>query len=476
MIFPGEEIQWEKEKQTTVHASDSKINEKYMAGEVRIVTEQARYPLDTITGMVSSGKYNLMPTFQRRHRWDDEKKSRLIESFIMNVPIPPIFLYEVKFSEYEVMDGLQRLSTICDFYEDKFCLTGLKLWPELNGKRYSELPEMVRQGIDRRYLSSIILLQESAKTAQKAQDMKQLVFERINSGGVKLEPQETRNALYNGPMNELCANLARNKYLCALFRIPNEESYSLLDDEQELPDVAERVEKELENDSVTPEELVRNLHSCFDVASDSYCLNITAFRQHASNFREDSMREFLHNAGICNVDKMISTNKKLKAFLGITSGESVPLSKYFEYLKDLVQRRNIVAHGEMEDNILSSAWLKQYIEYISLLMDSIYDAVLDTYYALMIKNGSAKYLGQPIKTFGDSIVGINSKNTAIKVGHILIARNAEGVLYWGKIESMQINNIPTEEVTAEQAVAIGIKTTFKVKQQYNYYIYWDKYV
>ena len=74
MIFPGEKIQWEKEKQTTVHASDSKINEKYMAGEVRIVTEQARYPLDTITGMVSSGKYNLMPTFQRRHRWDDEKK------------------------------------------------------------------------------------------------------------------------------------------------------------------------------------------------------------------------------------------------------------------------------------------------------------------------------------------------------------------------------------------------------------------
>ena len=250
MIFPGEKIQWEKEKQTTVHASDSKINEKFMAGEVRIVTEQARYPLDTITGMVSSGKYNLMPTFQRRHRWDDEKKSRLIESFIMNVPIPPIFLYEVKFSEYEVMDGLQRLSTICDFYEDKFCLTGLKLWPELNGKRYSELPEMVRQGIDRRYLSSIILLQESAKTAQKAQDMKQLVFERINSGGVKLEPQETRNALYNGPMNELCANLARNKYLCALFRIPNEESYSLLDDEQELPDVAERVEKELENNSL----------------------------------------------------------------------------------------------------------------------------------------------------------------------------------------------------------------------------------
>ena len=71
MIFPGEKIQWEKEKQTTVHASDSKINEKYMAGEVRIVTEQARYPLDTITGVVSSGKDNRMPAFHQLHRWDN---------------------------------------------------------------------------------------------------------------------------------------------------------------------------------------------------------------------------------------------------------------------------------------------------------------------------------------------------------------------------------------------------------------------
>lgn len=234
MLLPGEKIQWTKEDVPIITASDTKINDKYLTGEVRIVTEQARYPLDTITGMVSSGKYNLMPTFQRRHRWDNEKKSRLIESFIMNVPIPPIFLYEVEFSQYEVMDGLQRLSTICDFYADRFTLTGLKLWPELNGKKYSELPEMVRQGIDRRYLSSIILLQESAKTPEKAQEMKQLVFERINSGGVKLEAQETRNALYNGSMNQLCTKLSRDKYLCALFGIPNIETLDLFEEEQDF--------------------------------------------------------------------------------------------------------------------------------------------------------------------------------------------------------------------------------------------------
>ena len=229
MIFQGEKVEFEDVKTISTNISDSEINSKYIAGEVRIVTEQARYPLDTINSMIDSNKYELMPEFQRRHRWSVEKKSKLIESFIMNVPIPPVFLYENEFSHYEVMDGLQRITTIFDFYSDKFQLTGLTIWPELNGKRYSELPEKIKQGIDRRYLSSIILLQESAKDEKKAQEMKQLVFERINSGGIPLGPQETRNALYNGPMNQLCIELSTNKYLCILFKIPHPEL--VLDDQ-----------------------------------------------------------------------------------------------------------------------------------------------------------------------------------------------------------------------------------------------------
>ena len=183
---------------------DEQINEKCVQGEVRIVTEQARYPLTSIVGMVESGDYALNPEFQRRHRWDNVQKSRLIESFIMNVPIPPIFLYEDKYSHYEVMDGLQRLTAIKEFYKDEFELEGLEEWPELNGKNYTALPQQIKRGIDRRYLSSIILLQETAKNEIEAMQLKQLVFERINSGGVKLEPQESRNAVFNGPFNELC--------------------------------------------------------------------------------------------------------------------------------------------------------------------------------------------------------------------------------------------------------------------------------
>lgn len=240
-LFNGESIDLNTLRtRTDIRNSNKDIDQKYLKGDVRIVTEQARYPLNTIVSMFESGNYELRPSFQRRHRWDDERKSKLIESFIMNVPIPPIFLYEVKYSYYEVMDGLQRITTIFEFYKDKFCLVGLEEWPEINGFKYSQLPEQVKRGIDRRYLSSIILLQETAKNNEEATKMKQLVFERLNSGGVKLEPQETRNALYDGPLNQLCIKLARNKHLCKMWNIPNEEDELFLfenpDFEEELMD------------------------------------------------------------------------------------------------------------------------------------------------------------------------------------------------------------------------------------------------
>lgn len=220
-LIEGEKITFthlEPVSESTV--SDEEINQKYIKGEVRIITEQARYPLPSIVVMLSGTDYKLNPEFQRRHRWSKSQKSKLIESFIMNVPIPPIFLYEDSYSHYEVMDGLQRLTAIKEFYKDEFELEGLEEWPELNGKNYTALPQQIKRGIDRRYLSSIILLQETAKNEIEAMQLKQLVFERINSGGVKLEPQESRNAVFNGPFNELCIKLARNEFLCKTWGIP----------------------------------------------------------------------------------------------------------------------------------------------------------------------------------------------------------------------------------------------------------------
>ena len=211
-------------------ATDEELNSRYAKGEIRIVTEQARYPLAGILEMLkaeSEGEggqkerhYKLDPEYQRRHRWSVERKSRLIESFLMNVPVPPVFLYERDLARFEVMDGRQRLSALSDFYADEFALTGLQYWSDLDGRKYSQLPSKVRAGIDRRYISSIILLKETAANEEQAAMLKKMVFERLNSGGVKLGSQETRNAVYNGPLNKLCLDLSANEKFRRMWGIP----------------------------------------------------------------------------------------------------------------------------------------------------------------------------------------------------------------------------------------------------------------
>lgn len=181
---------------TKSKSSDEELNSRYAKGEVRIVTEQARYPLAGILGMLRDViededgekelRYKLDPEYQRRHRWSNERKSRLIESFLMNVPVPPVFLYERDLARFEVMDGRQRLTALSDFYADKFELIGLQYWSDLDGRKYSQLPSKIRDGIDRRYISSIILLKETAASEEQAAMLKKMVFERLNSGELSL--------------------------------------------------------------------------------------------------------------------------------------------------------------------------------------------------------------------------------------------------------------------------------------------------
>lgn len=226
----GETFNLDRENEELIVKTDDETNAKYKRGEIRIVTEQARYPIKSIKSMIESGDYKLNPEYQRRKRWNNIRKSRLMESFIMNVPLPPIFLYEYEYSKYEVMDGLQRLSSIYDFYSGSFALEGLEYWKELNGKTYNQLPFEIQRGIDRRYISSIVLLEETAKTAEEAEKLKQIVFERLNSGGEKLTGQETRNALYNGKFNKLCIKLSNNEKFKNMWDIPNEEEKLLEND------------------------------------------------------------------------------------------------------------------------------------------------------------------------------------------------------------------------------------------------------
>lgn len=221
--------------------SKEEIDDKYRLGEKRLVTEQGRYPLDSLDTILNKS-IQLDPEYQRSFVWNDNQKSKLIESFIMNVPIPPVFLYEIEFAKYEVMDGRQRLTTIRDFYADRFQLNGLEIWPELNGMKYSQLPENVKLGIDRRYISTIVILNETAKTEEEAFELKQHVFERLNTGGTKLSDQEIRNAIMRGPMNDFCKKIAvESNIFHEIWDIKVLENY-FLDESEEIEDKYIRME------------------------------------------------------------------------------------------------------------------------------------------------------------------------------------------------------------------------------------------
>ena len=173
------------------------IKKKLSSGEYNLVIDQARYPLAALPVIFKS--YNLNPDYQRNKVWDSQRKSRLIESLIMNIPIPPIFLYEISPSKYEVMDGLQRISTIIDFLNNK-----------LNGCSYNELIPEVQDAIGSRYLSGSVILSDSKNTKEKQDELKRLIFERLNTGGITLTKQEIRNAVNTSKMNTMINDFADN--------------------------------------------------------------------------------------------------------------------------------------------------------------------------------------------------------------------------------------------------------------------------
>lgn len=213
----------------------------------------------------------------------------------MNVPVPPVFLYEYELARFEVMDGRQRLTALMDFYGNSLVLTGLQHWPELNGRTYSSLPSSIRDGIDRRYLSSIILLNETAATEEQAAFLKKLVFERLNSGGVRLSGQETRNAVYNGRLNDLCLELSKTTELRAMLGTPLEVEASVPLDDEEAED-GESVASERDPEGVEVTNMGRKM---FESMEDvEIVLRFFAYR-HLSKFSQglnritDFLDEFL---------------------------------------------------------------------------------------------------------------------------------------------------------------------------------------
>jgi hypothetical protein len=199
----------------------SDILKLFSKAQSGLVTQQSDFSLAAINDMISNESIDISPNYQRRDRWKPEKQSALIESFMLNVPVPPIYLSEDDYGKYSVIDGKQRLTTINDFITGKLKLKSLSKFPELNEFTFQDLPAQLKNALTvRPFIRVIILLQQSDP------QLKYEVFLRLNTGGEKLKAQEIRNVAYAGPLNDLLIELSSSIFLKQQMKITSEKSTS----------------------------------------------------------------------------------------------------------------------------------------------------------------------------------------------------------------------------------------------------------
>lgn len=190
------------------------ISKKPKDARKQLLTQKMDIYIPSLIDMIKNQIINLSPRFQRRDRWNPKQQSRLIESIIMAVPIPPLFFAEEELNYYSVMDGKQRLTAIESYLNDDFALRGLEEWGELNGKKYSQLEPKIKSAINRRMISVVVILNESDL------DIKFDVFERINTGGERLNAQEARNCIFHGKLNDALMELSEERIFRKCLDLP----------------------------------------------------------------------------------------------------------------------------------------------------------------------------------------------------------------------------------------------------------------
>ena len=155
----------------------------------------------------------LQPEFQRGYVWDQKKASKLVESVLMGIPLPVIYVAEAQNGDWESVDGQQRLTSLASFVGGRFPdgsnfkLGKLQVRNDLSGKSFKDLPREDRAAIEDYSLRVIVICKEADV------DLKFEVFQRLNQGSQPLNDMELRNCMYRGPYNDMLRDLAHNSNL-----------------------------------------------------------------------------------------------------------------------------------------------------------------------------------------------------------------------------------------------------------------------
>ena len=234
------------------------LEKKLTDERARLSTDRMDISCGELINIYMAGELVIKPEYQRLFRWKRIQKTALIESILLGIPIPPIFVAEDENGIWELVDGLQRISTIISFFGDldeklfvisadgdfdedsednvnKWELESGSLVEDLEGFNVDTLPKKYIINI-KRAVCRVEILRGESNTAMKYE-----LFKRLNSGGSKLTPQEIRNAIYRGidpRLNILIEELSQNQDFKSLVSLTEQKKQELYDQELVLRFIA----------------------------------------------------------------------------------------------------------------------------------------------------------------------------------------------------------------------------------------------
>lgn len=193
---------------TGVAVIDESLKDEVIPYQYSITSYGADYPIDGLVKRLEAESL-FIPSFQRSYVWTLNQASRFIESLLLGLPVPGIFLSkEPETGKLLVIDGQQRLRTLLLFYSGVFqdgrAFTLRNVQPTFEGKTYRKLEERDRLRLDDSIIHATIVKQD-----EPSEDQSSIyhIFERLNTGGTLLQPQEIRACIFHGPFNELLSEL-----------------------------------------------------------------------------------------------------------------------------------------------------------------------------------------------------------------------------------------------------------------------------
>ena len=185
-----------------------------MLSNKTVHTEKKDFPLSSIKEMFDDGDIITNPDYQRDFVYSVSQSSKLIESVLIGIPIPTIYLCEEDDGTFSVIDGQQRITSFVKYLKNEFALTGLTELKELNNLTFKDMDKVIQKKLKSSSLNAICILKDS-------QELKYEIFARLNQGSVSLNSQELRNCIYRGTYNNMLEELSNNKHLPILFHDEN---------------------------------------------------------------------------------------------------------------------------------------------------------------------------------------------------------------------------------------------------------------